>query len=340
MLPGWVGPLVRSRFAAVAGAYVLGIAVAGVLLAGGVHRLTIALIGEPATQTSANWPAVQLSRHLAKHAPLSRVPPAISRTVMRDASMLPLQDRWYGDPRYRGGMPFGNSSHGSWRSPFDRGRERSEWDDDEDERPQYGATFRTLCVRLCDGYFFPVSFAVTPDRLERDAQVCASRCGSQGRLFVHNNPGGSAEDMVDLAGRPYRQLKTAFLYRTEHVSSCKCQPHPWEAASQDRHRVYALALAVSKGNRDAVKELQVLQAKVKQAVTAPNQAGVVPAPGPDGAKPSTRDAELARRDGESYMRLGGGGPETATEPRPERAPTSPRSDPEWLKRAWQSGSGN
>ena len=96
-------------------------------------------------------------------------------------------------------------------------------------------------MRLCDGYYFPISFSVTPDRLERDAQVCASRCGSQGRLFVHNNPGGSADDMVDLAGRPYRQLKTAFLYRTEYVASCTCQPQPWEAASQDRHRGYALA---------------------------------------------------------------------------------------------------
>ena len=144
-------------------------------------------------------------------------------------------------------MPFGSSSRGGW------GRERNPWDDDEEQRPRYGATFRSVCVRLCDGYYFPVSFSVTQDRLERDAQVCASRCGSQGRLFVHNNPGGSADDMVDLAGRPYRQLKTAFLYRTEYVASCTCQPQPWETASQDRHRGYTLALAASKGNREAMQ---------------------------------------------------------------------------------------
>ena len=332
---GCVGPLARSRFVAVAGAYVLGIAVAGTLVAGGVYRLSAALMGEPATQTPADRPAIQHSQHLAKQAPLSRIPPAIGQTVMRDASMLPLQDRWYGDPRTRGNMPFGSSSRGSWRSPFDRGRERNWWDGDEDQRPQYGATFRSVCVRLCDGYYFPVSFAVTPDQLERDAQVCASRCGNQGRLFVHNNPGGSAEDMVDLAGRPYRQLKTAFLYRTEYVASCTCQPQPWEAASQDRHRGYALALAASKGNREAMKELVALQAKVRHAAKAPEPAT---AAGP--AAPSGRDAELARRDGETLMRLGGDGPKTATEPRPERAPTSQRSDPDWVRRAWQYGSGN
>jgi len=334
MSSGWVGPLARSRFAAVAGAYVLGIAFAGALVAGGAHRLAVALIGEPVTRTPADRPTIQPSQHSAKRAPLSRIPPAASQTVMRDASMLPLQDRWYGDQRYPGGMPFG-SSRGSWRSPFDRGRERSAWDDDEDERPRYGGTFRTVCVRLCDGYYFPVSFSVTPDRLERDAQVCSSRCGNQGRLFVHNNPGGSAEDMVDLAGRPYRQLKTAFLYRTEYVPSCKCQPDPWEVASQDRHRTYALAVAVSRGNRDAVKELQALQAKVKQAATVPDQAGALPAPGPEAAKPPTKDAELARRDGENLMRLGGSDtPKSRTDTPPGRAWDTPRSDSDWMKRAF------
>jgi hypothetical protein len=335
MSSGWFGPLARSRFVAVAGAYVLGIAVAGALVAGGVHRLAVALIDEPAARTSADRPAIQPSRHLAKQAPLSRIPPPVTQTVTRDASMLPLQDRWFGDPRTRGGMPFGSSSRGSSRSLFDRGRERSWGDDDEDQRPRYGATFRSVCVRLCDGYYFPVSFSVSQNRLERDAKVCASRCGNQGRLFVHNNPGGSADDMVDLAGRPYRQLKTAFLYRTEYVASCTCQPQPWEAASLDRHRGYTLALAASKGNREAMKELVALQAKVRQTAKAPE-----PVPAVDPATPTARAAEVARRDGETLMRLGGGAPKTGTEPQPARAPPSLRSDPDWVKRAWQYGSGN
>ena len=186
-------------------------------------------------------------------------------------------------------------------------------------------------MRLCDGYYFPISFSVTPDRLQRDAKVCASRCGSQGRLFVHNNPGGSPETMVDLAGRPYQQLKTAFLYRTEYVASCTCQPQPWEAASQERHRGYALAQAASKGNKDAAKELQALQAKQRETAKAPEPALV------------REPVQVVRRDGETLMRLGGGEPKAATEPRPERAPPSPqspRSDPDWIKRAWQSSIGN
>jgi hypothetical protein len=334
MSAGWVGPLARSRFAAVAGVYVLGIGVAGALVAGGVHRLAVALMDEPVSQTPAARPAIHHSRQPAKEAPISRMPSASSQTLVREASMLPLQDRWYGEPRYRGNMPFGSSSRGGW------GRERSPWgDDDEDQRARYGATFRSVCVRMCDGYYFPISFSVTSDRLERDAQVCASRCGSQGRLFVHNNPGGSAEDMVDLAGRPYRQLKTAFLYRTEYVASCTCQPQPWEAASQDRHRGYALALAASKGNRDAMKELVALQSKMQQAAKAPEPA-TASGPAANPATPSERAVEMARRDAETFMRLGGGGPKTGAEPQPARAPALPRADPDWMKRAWQSSTGN
>jgi len=257
---------------------------------------------------------------------MSRVRPAVSQTVAREASMLPLQDRWYGFQRTRGGMPFGSSSRGSWRSPFDRGRERNWWDDGEDQRPQYGATLRTVCVRLCDGYYFPVSFAVTQDRLERDAQVCASRCGNQGRLFVHSNPGGSAEDMVDLAGRPYRALKTAFLYRSEHVPSCKCQPNPWETASLERHRVYALAAAARKGSKDAVKELQALQVKARQEAQA---AANAPAAPQVAQNPTPQDEQ-------SIMRLG---TQLAPVPRPALPPGRSRAggSPDWMKRAFQPG---
>ena len=121
------------------------------------------------------------------------------------------------------------------------------------ERPR--GTYRTVCVRTCDGYYFPISFSVTPDRFERDRQACENSCGAQGRLFVYRNPGGDIEDMQDLQGKPYRQLRTAFLYRTEYVADCKCKAHPWEQQARDQHRVYALTAAKRKGDKAARAEL-------------------------------------------------------------------------------------
>ena len=101
-------------------------------------------------------------------------------------------------------------------------------------------TYRTLCVRLCDGYYWPVSFSTSSDGLGDDKEKCESSCGVPVRLFYYRNPDGQPEDAVDLKGEPYMQLANAFRYRNEYVSQCKCQPDPWEAASLDRHKQYAV----------------------------------------------------------------------------------------------------
>ena len=55
--------------------------------------------------------------------------------------------------------------------------------------PQVG-TFRTVCVRACDGFFFPISFSTTQSGFARDAQMCQSSCpGTQAELYVYHNPG-------------------------------------------------------------------------------------------------------------------------------------------------------
>lgn len=117
-------------------------------------------------------------------------------------------------------------------------------------------TYRTVCVRLCDGYFFPISFAATPDRFAADEAACDARCSSGARLYVYPNPGGEPEQMRDVRGQPYTALKTAFLFRTNYVEACTCKPHPWEEASLNRHRVYT---------ERANKSKQPVAAKVQPA---------------------------------------------------------------------------
>src|SRR5690606_29512315 len=41
------------------------------------------------------------------------------------------------------------------------------WDRVREYGRRHG-TYRTVCVRLCDGFFFPISFATTPDRFGAD----------------------------------------------------------------------------------------------------------------------------------------------------------------------------
>jgi hypothetical protein len=311
-------------------AYACAVLAVGIAAVEGTRRLGAAVLNELAAPPAPA--AREASGPTFRFVASSPVP-----TVRREAIMTPLQDRWSGQsrPGWRviAGPQFGGSSRGpSWGRPWGFG------DEPEEERPAAGA-YRTVCVRLCDGYYFPINFAVTRDKLQRDSGVCASRCGAQGRLFVHRNPGGSVEDMEDLSGRPYRQLRTAFLYRTELVANCKCQPDPWDEAAQNRHRAYALALEARKGSKTAAKELQTLQDKMRQAAAAaqsqPAPAGLAAAGAPP---PPAGDTEVARRDDGSLMRLGGSeGPKERPDAKPMR--TAPRPDPDWIKRAFNPASG-
>ncbi len=111
--------------------------------------------------------------------------------------------------------------------------------DDEDRRrivvrrgnlieiqPQQSGTFRTLCVRTCDGYFFPVAYSTRADDLDRDAAACSAMCpGAEVELYMHRTPGEETDQMVSMSGMPYTQLPTAFSYREagyQRPSGCSC----------------------------------------------------------------------------------------------------------------------
>lgn len=100
------------------------------------------------------------------------------------------------------------------------------------------ATYRTVCVRLCDGYYFPVSFSTLPNHFQRDSDVCHSKCASPAELYYHQNPGAGMEQAVAARDNiPYTQLKTAFRYRKEYVDGCSCKmaeykPEPGAVVTQ------------------------------------------------------------------------------------------------------------
>jgi Protein of unknown function (DUF2865) len=148
-------------------------------------------------------------------------------------------------------------------------------DDDEDENDKWsnskgGNTYRTMCVRLCDGFYFPVSFATTKDNFERDAATCERNCGgaTDAKLYTYRNPGGDIEEMEDLDGKAYKKLQTAFMFRTKYEASCKCRAHPWEEAAQTRHKTYALSVAAQKGDQVANRELTALKMKMLEDARA------------------------------------------------------------------------
>jgi hypothetical protein len=86
--------------------------------------------------------------------------------------------------------------------------------------------FRTMCVRTCDGAYFPVSSNASSLNFRRDAQVCSMMCpGTETELFYHSISQESAEMRSTTTGRSYDELPNANLFRTESVDNkgqCGC----------------------------------------------------------------------------------------------------------------------
>jgi hypothetical protein len=83
--------------------------------------------------------------------------------------------------------------------------------------------YRSVCVRLCDGFYFPISYATNGTRLGQDAERCQSTCAAPAELYVYRNPGQEIEHAISLQGSAYMDLPVALKYRKEFVNGCSCK---------------------------------------------------------------------------------------------------------------------
>jgi len=94
----------------------------------------------------------------------------------------------------------------------------------ETSRIEPFATYRTLCVRSCDGFYFPISFSALPRRFSQDLNKCQSQCAAPAELYVYRNPGEEPEQMVSSDGRlAYSDHANAWRYRKEYIKGCSCK---------------------------------------------------------------------------------------------------------------------
>ena len=164
-------------------------------------------------------------------------------------------------------------------------------------------TFRTVCVRTCDGAYFPVSFATYQARFQDDERTCKALCpATEASLFTYRNPGEDINQAVSVSGQPYSSLPNAFKFRTEFNPSCACKAagQTWSDALKS---IDEKAAAEQQGDiivtEESAKRMQ--QRAMPQQKTAPvAKKGTAPA-GTTAAAPAPAPpapaAEFNRRDG-------------------------------------------
>lgn len=85
-------------------------------------------------------------------------------------------------------------------------------------------TYHTVCVRTCDGFYFPISYSTVPSRFADDARACQRLCpAAEAELYSFRNPGEDMERAISISGQAYTALPNAFRYRKEVVAGCSCR---------------------------------------------------------------------------------------------------------------------
>jgi hypothetical protein len=100
--------------------------------------------------------------------------------------------------------------------------------------PQTGGAggYRTVCVRSCDGYYFPIGYGVSSDRFQADAQACQAMYGgpNAAQLFVMPSGADVADATPVGGGKRYGAQPYAFAYRQTFDAACTAQLHAGAAS--------------------------------------------------------------------------------------------------------------
>jgi Protein of unknown function (DUF2865) len=152
-------------------------------------------------------------------------------------------------------------------------------------------TYRTVCVRTCDGGYFPVSFATSPARFADDERQCKALCpATEAELYAYQNPGQDINQAVSINGAPYTALPNAFKFRTEFNPSCACKA-PGQTWSEALKSIDDKAEAAQQGDIIVTEESAKKMQQRGQQQPAKGKKGAAP------AQASVPDSTAATPDG-------------------------------------------
>lgn len=160
-------------------------------------------------------------------------------------------------------------------------------------------SYRTVCVRTCDGYYFPISYATSPARFAQDEKTCQKLCpAAEAQLFSYRTEGEDIAQATSSSGAPYSSLPNAFKYRQSFDAACSCRK-PGQS--------WAEALG---GTDDSVEagDIVVTEDRAKQMALPPQQraqkgrAPATPASAAPAAAAPANEPAAAETDGKKTIR--------------------------------------
>ena len=98
-------------------------------------------------------------------------------------------------------------------------------DDQTGDGKEARAGSKAVCVKTCDGSFFPVSYSAGGRGLSDLESMCHALCPNA-EVSLYTYPGsGDIEHAVSISGERYVDMPNALKYRTSVDPTCSCRKH-------------------------------------------------------------------------------------------------------------------
>jgi hypothetical protein len=91
------------------------------------------------------------------------------------------------------------------------------------DKTEAEAGSKAVCVRSCDGAFFPVSYSASQGRLTGLEDMCRALCPNADVSLYTYPPSGQIEQAVSINGAKYMDSPNALKYRQSVDPTCSCK---------------------------------------------------------------------------------------------------------------------
>ena len=110
---------------------------------------------------------------------------------------------------------------------------------DGEPRAQGGS--EAICVRQCDGGFFPVSYSAHRGNLQDLNSLCQAQCPNAEAMVYTKSQWRDVETAVSIEGEPYMSLPNALKFQKQRIAACSCKPpgESWAQALEGAERLLA-----------------------------------------------------------------------------------------------------
>ncbi len=154
-----------------------------------------------------------------------------------------------------------------------------------------------VCVRTCDGSFFPVSYSGAGSRADSLEEVCRALCPNADVALYSFPFGGTIDGAESASGEPYANLPNAGKFEQSYDPGCSCRRkgESWAEALADAearygHEKYDIIVTPEKS---AEMARPIIDPKAKPAVDPKAKPGAAVVAGPGTAPGATPPGDAA-----------------------------------------------